>query len=193
MRRTSSILIVVLCLAVLAGLMAPLTAAAAPPAARAGAFYVVRPGDTLSGIGKRFGFTVPQLAAFNNIANPNRIFVGQVLRLPPRGFIPTRGGNVVIVQRGDTLSELARQFGTTVRAIMLANSLRSTTIFVGQRLVIPRGVVAPGGRFVVHCVQRGDTLSGLAVRYGTTVRAIMALNNLRSTTIFVGQCLLIDP
>jgi len=96
-----------------------------------------------------------------------------------------------VVQRGDTLSAIARRFGTTVQAIMAANNLQSTTIYVGQRLIIPVGSTPPPGQTTTYVVQRGDTLSAIARRFGTTVQAIMSANRLTSTTIYVGQRLVI--
>jgi LysM repeat protein len=52
------------------------------PAPGAGFFHIVRIGDTLSALGRRFGWKVSLLARVNHIANPNRIFVGQVLFIP---------------------------------------------------------------------------------------------------------------
>ncbi|HBY94272.1 MAG TPA: hypothetical protein DEP84_09970 [Chloroflexi bacterium] len=105
---------------------------------------------------------------------------------------PPGQATVYVVQRGDTLSSIARRFGTTVQAIMAANNLQSTTIYVGQRLIIPVGQTPPPpGQTTVYTVQRGDTLSAIARRFGTTVQAIMTLNNLRSTTIYVGQRLIV--
>ncbi len=60
-----------------------------PPAASAGGSYTVKSGDTLSGIASRHNTTVAALQALNGIANPNRIFVGQTIRLP--GAPPTGG------------------------------------------------------------------------------------------------------
>lgn len=99
------------------------------------------------------------------------------------------------VVRGDTLTDLARRYNTTVGAIRKANNLRSDQINVGQKLIIPVSasqvsvpeVSAP----IVHIVARGDTLSALALRYGTTADAIRKANNLRSDQINVGQKLLI--
>ena len=81
-------------------------------------------------------------------------------------------GIVYIVQRGDTLSGIARRFGTTVKAIMSTNMLTSTRIYVGQRLVIPVpqpgpvhdtvdgwvGMIVkfPHGSQYDDCFQRGD-------------------------------------
>lgn len=49
-----------------------------------GSYYVVQCGDTLYSIARRYGLTVGQLASYNNICNPNRIYVGQVIHIPPR-------------------------------------------------------------------------------------------------------------
>ncbi len=92
-----------------------------------------------------------------------------------------RPNQVHRVRRGDTLSELANQYGTTVRAIQQANGLRNTRIKRGQRLQIPQG-----GR-TIHTVRRGENLTKIAQHYGTTVQSIKTNNNLRSNTIHPGQ------
>ncbi len=89
------------------------------------------------------------------------------------------------VRRGDTLSQLAANYGTTVSAIQQANGLRGTRIGRGQRLNIPSG----GG--TTHTVKWGENLGMLAKRYSTTVQNIRSANNLRSSTIYPGQKLLI--
>lgn len=50
--------------------------------------HVVRAGDNLYRIGLQYGFTVEELAAYNNLANPNRLEVGQQIRIPPEGWSP---------------------------------------------------------------------------------------------------------
>lgn len=97
---------------------------------------------------------------------------------------------IYIVQRGDTLYSIARRFGTTVTAIKNANNLRSDSIFVGQQLVIP-GTTNDGGATTTYIVRRGDTLSSIARRFNTTVDNLVQLNNLRTTTIYVGQTLIV--
>lgn len=88
------------------------------------------------------------------------------------------------VRRGDTLWELASQYGTTVSAIQQANGLSGSRIGRGQRLKIPSGRIT-------HTVRRGENLGMLAQRYSTTVQNIRSANNLRSNTIYPGQKLLI--
>ena len=48
--------------------------------------YVVQPGDTLFRIGQQYGFTIEELVAYNNIVNPDRLEVGQQIRIPPEGY-----------------------------------------------------------------------------------------------------------
>jgi LysM repeat protein len=46
--------------------------------------YVVKRGDTLYSIARRYGVSMWKLASYNSIRNPNRIYVGQVIYIPPR-------------------------------------------------------------------------------------------------------------
>jgi len=105
-----------------------------------------------------------------------------------------------LVQRGDNLYRLALRYGTTVNAIVAANGLANpNAIYVGQRLVIRSGSTSPStgsstatttGSYYV--VQRGDTLSGIAVRHGVTTWALVTANGLSSPNmIYAGQRLTI--
>ena len=119
--------------------------------------YTVRWGDTLIGIGRRFGVAPATLASTNGIQNADRILAGQVLNVPARG-----GGGAVgaagasapgifhVVRSGENLAGLARRFGTTPSAISAANGLTNPNrIGIGQRLVIP------GQQWL--CPVRGDS------------------------------------
>ncbi len=105
---------------------------------------------------------------------------------------------VHVVQPGENLFRIALRYGTTVDAIMAANGLPNHTIYVGQRLVIPRGsgdsaqAAPPTTTGSTYVVQWGDTLSGIALRYGVTTRALMQANGLASARIiYAGQRLVI--
>ena len=123
--------------------------ALALPAAAADPVVVVQPGDTLSAIGVKYGMTVAQLRELNGIAAPNRIYAGQRLRLTAPAAavttapIPTGGDLVHVVTRGQTLTGIARQYGSTIAAIVQANGIANPSFLrVGQRLTIP-GVTPP--------------------------------------------------
>ncbi|GAB5560931.1 MAG: hypothetical protein SynsKO_25780 [Synoicihabitans sp.] len=87
-----------------------------------------------------------------------------------------------VVGKGDTLSAIAKNYGTTVGALKTANGLKSDTIRVGQKLAVPATVGT-----AVHIVTKGESLSLIARQYGTSVQAIRAENELRSDVIQVGQ------
>jgi LysM repeat protein len=98
---------------------------------------------------------------------------------------------VHVVRRGENLTRIAAHYGTTVYAIVRANGLRNANlIYVGQRLVIPGGGgygPAPGCR-CLYVVRRGDTLSQIAWRHGTSVQWLMRANGLwNANYIWAGQ------
>lgn len=155
--------------------------------------YVVRFGDTLWSIARRFGTTVQAIAQANGIVNINYIRVGQVLCIPGGTPPPTPPpSGVYIVQPGDTLWSIARRFGTTVEAIAWVNGIINPNyIYVGQRLIIPGGITPPPTQ-TVYIVRWGDTLWSIARRFGTTAWAIALANNLWNPNyIYVGQRLII--
>lgn len=96
--------------------------------------YTVRRGDTLSSIARLFGVTPSSLARENALANPNLIYPGQVLILPDGAA----GVRAITVDRGDTLSRLARRYGSTVSALARLNRIENVNrIFAGQTLLVP--------------------------------------------------------
>ena len=100
--------------------------------------YTVKAGDTLSGIGSKFGVSYQKIAADNNISNPNLIHPGQVLKIytdqPQQPIYET-----YIVKSGDTLSEIAQQFRTSIDKIASDNGIKNVNLItIGQRLKIYR-------------------------------------------------------
>jgi spore germination protein len=97
--------------------------------------HVVQRGENLFRIALRYGVTVQAVAKRNGIVNPSLIWTGQRLFIPAGGS--SLPGDIHVVQPGQNLYRISLIYGTTVQAIMQANKLSSTVIYVGQRLRIP--------------------------------------------------------
>lgn len=97
--------------------------------------YVVQPGDTLSEIAERYGSTYQTLAALNGISNPDLIYAGQTIRIPEDSG---GAGRYYTIRPGDTLSEIAERFGTTVNALAALNGISDPNlIYAGTTIRIP--------------------------------------------------------
>lgn len=96
--------------------------------------YVIQPGDTLSGLAQRFGTTVSTLTSLNGISDPDLIYAGQTLKIPES----SSSTRTYTIQPGDTLSEIAQRFGTTVSALASLNGISNPDlIYAGQTIRIP--------------------------------------------------------
>ena len=93
-----------------------------------------------------------------------------------------------MVGRGDSLSKISAQYNVTIRALKQLNGLSKDTLYLGQKIRLPDGVAV---RNVAsqHKVVRGDTLSEIALKYGSTEKKIMQANNMRNRTVMLGQVL----
>jgi LysM repeat protein len=102
--------------------------------------YTVKQGDTLYSIAQRFQTTVNALMRANpDITSSNVISVGQVIYLPGATLTLANGTVIYIAKSGDTMASIARQFNTTLNALINANTQISNPniIYTGQRIFIP--------------------------------------------------------
>jgi len=161
-------------------------------AALFGAEHRVRKGETLSEIAASYGVSVRAVKTANNLANADSLSIGQTLQMPvqtkPRSYT---------VRRGDILSEIAKKFGVSLRSLKDANAIRNANrIKAGQVLAIPASSAPPAQGPVPEAsrykVQRGDALSDIAQKFGVSVEAIKASNDIADPDkISIGQTLLI--
>jgi LysM repeat protein len=102
---------------------------------------------------------------------------------------------VITIQPGDTLWDLAKKHGTSVGELQRLNGLSGNgAIHAGKTLQLPGGGAAPasgGGGAGTHVVVGGDTLSGIALRYGVSAEAIRSTNGMSSTMVRLGRKLVI--
>jgi LysM repeat protein len=183
--------------------------------------HVVKKGETLYRIAKNNNVTVDALKAANGKTN-NNIYPGERLQLPGAqpasysdGTLTARAPNsdgTYTVQKGDNLNAIADRFGTTAQAIVAANQLTSTNIYVNQKLQIPsiqaRGSgVQPAQPAVptsyntqgtarapskqgeqLHRVRAGETVASIALKYGYTEERLRQINGMAPNAVaMIGQ------
>ncbi|MFI3683933.1 LysM peptidoglycan-binding domain-containing protein, partial [Vagococcus fluvialis] len=159
-----------------------------------GTKHTVKSGETLYGISLKYGVTVAQIKQWNNLKN-DIIYVGQSLIVSSNGSsnnqtekpttptnptTPNTNSQKHTVKSGDTLSGIAWKYGVTVAQLKQWNNLKSDIIYVGQTLIVkggssnnqtekPTKPTTPNTNSQKHTVKSGDTLSGIAWKYGVTV------------------------
>jgi murein DD-endopeptidase MepM/ murein hydrolase activator NlpD len=106
----------------------------------------------------------------------------------------TGGMTIHVVQRGETLYDIARLYGLTVEDITAVNNLSNPeNIRVGQRLLIPIPASSQpqtAGAQMTHTVQAGETLQSIAAEYNTTVEELARINQIANIdAIYAGQVL----
>ena len=135
--------------------------------------YVVKSGDNLYNIARRYGITVNELIMINNLTSTT-LSIGQVLKLPTES-----DNNEYIVKKGDTLYKIAEDYDTTVDNLKRINNLTSTILSIGQVLKLPSNDQ--------YIVKSGDTLYKIAQENNTTVDELKRINNLTTNTLSIGQ------
>ena len=179
--------------------------------------YTVKKGDNLWTIARRFNVSLNELYAANGLDTTSILSIGQQLQIPVEGstatvtapspdtYQPTsfnQGSTEYMVKRGDSLSKIANQFDTSVRAIKAANGLSSDLIRVGDKLVVPvssssigtssamsaapsdsmsssstaPSFSASGAR--THTVKSGEYPGKIASQYDMTTDELLALNGI---------------
>ena len=183
------------------------------------AIYKIERGDTLWGIARKNGVSLADLLNANpNLDKNSRLSIGQEVMIPAGGqgagpapqalpdpvAAPSGSGATYQVQKGDTLSGIARKHGVPLSVLLKENNLAlSTIIRVGQTLTIPSDfsspLAAPAPTRVVpsgattHTVERGENLSRISAIYGVSVSDIMEWNGLSNPgMIRAGQSLIVS-
>ena len=158
----------------------------------------VRRGETLSGIARKYGVSTTALAATNNLNARGVLRAGATLTIPAAGSSQSVRQEPVRyrVRRGDTLSGIARRYGVSTTALAATNNLNARGVLrAGATLTIPAAGSSQSVRQepVRYRVRRGDTLSGIARRYGVSTTALAATNNLNARGVLRAGATLTIP
>lgn len=157
--------------------------------------HTVRSGENLSIIAERYGVTVANLREWNNLTS-DRLNVGDKLSINGAASSSSANSEKATthkVRRGETLSSIAGRYGVTVADLQRWNNLSGTAIDAGQTLTVSgdKKTSRKQSGNKTYKVKSGDTLGGIAEKYGTTAAAIRRANGIKGSTIRVGQTLII--
>ena len=174
------------------------------PPTRAYVYHRVRSGESLSLIAKKYRSSVARIMRANNLRRSNYIVAGRLLKIPQRGYRyqppkiskPRNGRRVVhVVQKGDSLWTIAKQYGTTTKKIQHLNHLKRTDLHKGQILTIFKGkALSPKVEGLsTYEVKRGDSPFLIAKRHNMALKRFLDLNQLWSSdTIYPGQMVYVE-
>ena len=147
-------------------------------------YYVVKSGDTLWSIARKYNLSVNELKALNNLGS-NVLSVGQRL------IVGKESSNDYVVSAGDTLWAIARKFNVSVDDIKALNNLSSNNLSIGMILKIPLYSNKQNEETNVYVVKSGDSLWSIARMFNSTVDEIKSLNSLKSNVLRIGQRLVV--
>lgn len=151
-------------------------------------YYIVKSGDTLYGIARKYNMTVDELKRLNNLSS-NALTINQRLLIKKDNStgetIPsTSNYDTYTVVRGDSLWSISKKYNTSVDNLININNLKTNALSIGQKLLVPKQ-----SGMKTYTVKSGDNLYAIARTYGTTVTELINLNNLKTTTLSIGQVL----
>ncbi len=149
--------------------------------------YIVKSGDSLYAIAKKFNTTVNDIKELNNLTS-NTLSINQKLLIPEKDSNSNASINTYIVKSGDSLYAIAKEFNTTVDEIKRLNNLTSNILSINQELLIPDNNISLTSTYKV---KKGDSLYSISKAFNTTVDNLKKLNNLTSNNLSIGQELII--
>ncbi len=149
-------------------------------------YYIVKKGDNLYSIARKFNTTVDNIKKLNNLTS-NNLSIGQRLIIKNIPLTNNDNTDYYVVKPGDTLYGIAKKYNLTVENLKKMNNLTSNILTIGSRLKIKEN----SANVIKYTVVNGDTLYGIARKYNVTVDNLKKTNNLANNTLSIGQVLII--
>ena len=157
-------------------------------------YYIVKKGDTLYSISKRFNINIDNIKQINNLEGKT-ISEGQKLYLT--SIEQNNDNNTYIVKKGDTLYSIAKQFNLEIEDIIKENKLTGNILSIGQLLLIPNKSNGENEEpilkdsYDIYTIQKGDSLWKIARENNISVPKLIEINNLKDLTLQINQKILI--
>jgi len=149
--------------------------------------YTVKKGDSLYQIALKYGTTVDKIKKLNNLTT-DFLKNGQILQIPEKEEEnETTPLNIYIVQKGDSLYQIAKKYNTTVDELKKINNLTSNTLSIGQKIILPTKSSQDTTEYEYYIVQKGDSLYQIGLKYNITTGELKKINNLSSNLLNIGQ------
>ena len=163
--------------------------------------HTVQKGESLSTIARKHHTSITKIRSANGLKKNEIIRYGKVLKIPTNVYVSQKkqiATNKHVIKKGDTLSGIALKHNTSVKKIREANGLKkSDPLKIGKVLKVPtkshaanRIPTSPISKSTKYVIKKGDTLSLIARKHGTTVTKLRKTNGLqKNATLKVGKVL----
>ena len=183
------------------------TGLAVASATSSAATYTVRPGDFLAGIAAKVGVGLPDLLSANSMTTKSLIMPGDKLVLPSGATVPAVSAQTAVagsltytVKNGDFLLGIAAVFKVTLADLLAVNKLTTSSLITpGRQLVLPANAVAPAAQpaagpssnravaasSLTYTVKFGDFLAGIAAKFKVALGDLLAVNNMKASSLIV--------
>jgi LysM repeat protein len=160
--------------------------------------HLVAKGDTLLSIAAKYGSSVKKIMDANPHLKAGKLLLGETIAVPivftePKPVAASGKSNepaYYTIEEGDTPLAIAQEFDVPVELLLAANEISDPTrLQIGQQLVIPPSEgLTQGVPIILYELEAGDTLLGLASKFGSSVKDILAVNpELIPASLEVGQ------